>query len=278
MSTESHTGSERLSGPLHGGTGDGLQGAFDPEADIPPLQNGDRLTRDEFERRYAAMPQLKKAELIDGIVYIPTPDPFPLKGLDPKMPSPVSHRRHGLTHFRANYWLACYEARTPHVEGGNNSSVRLEPFSEPQPDLCLLIGPEAGGQCRISPDDFLEGAPELVMEVASTSANYDLHSKLEAYRRNQVREYVVWRVRQRAIDWFILRGAAFEPLPTGTDGLLRSEVFPGLWLDPGALLTGDFRRLEAAVDQGAASPEHAVFVARLEAAARAHRDSSRAER
>ena len=185
---------------------------------IPPLENGDRLTRDEFERRYDAMPGLKKAELIEGEVY---------------MPSPVRHGRHGHPHTRLVTWLGNYETDTPGVEAGDNGSVRLDLDNEPQPDGFLFIRPEHGGQARISEDDYIEGAPELVAEVASSSASYDLGKKLNVYRRNGVREYVVWRVLDRQVDWFVNRGGRFEPMPPPADGILRSAVFPGLWLDAG---------------------------------------------
>ena len=216
---------------------------------IPPLEPGDRLTREEFERRYDAMPNLKKAELIEGVVY---------------MPSPVRLRRHGRPHFRLIAWLGAYEAATPGVEGGDNATARLDLDNEPQPDVMLLIDPDRGGQARISDDDYVELAPELVAEVAASSAGYDLNTKLNVYRRNGVREYLVWRVLDRQFDWFVLRGSAFEPLPAGEGGIHRSEVFPGLWLDAAALLAGDMPRVLAAVQRGIASAEHEAFVRQLD--------------
>jgi Uma2 family endonuclease len=217
-------------------------------AEIPLLENGDRLTRAEFERRYEAMPQLKKAELIEGVVYVP---------------SPTRLRRHGRPHGRLVTWLGVYEANTPGVEIGDNTTARLDLDNEPQPDALLLIAPEQGGQARISTDDYVEDGPELVGEIAASSASYDLNVKLHVYRRSRVREYVVWRVLDREIDWFVLRRERYDRLPLGADGLLRSEVFPGLWLDPEALVRGDMVRVLAVVQQGIASPEHAEFVRRL---------------
>jgi Uma2 family endonuclease len=218
-------------------------------AAIPPLENGDRLTRAEFERRYDAMPGLKKAELIEGEVY---------------MPSPVRHGRHSHPHTRLVAWLANYETDTPGVEAGDNGSVRLDLDNEPQPDGYLIVLPEHGGQARISEDDYIEGAPELVAEVASSTASYDLGKKLNAYRRNGVREYVVWRVLDRQVDWFVNRDGRFELMPSAADGILRSTVFPGLWLDPDALVRGEKTRVKATLQQGLDSAEHADFVARLE--------------
>ena len=135
--------------------------------------------------------------------------------------------------------------------------------NEPQPDALLLIDPTCGGRRCLSTDDYIEGPPELVAEVASSSVSYDLHAKLHVYRRNGVREYVVWRVLEQAIDWFVLRAGQYERLPVDANGLLRSEVFPGLWLDPAALVRGDLATVLAMVQQGLGSPEHAAFVARL---------------
>lgn len=234
---------------------------------IPPLRNGDKLTRPEFERRYDAMPHLKKAELIDGIVYIPSPDwPGP-NGSDPKMASPVSHRRHSHPHFKLLHWLGHYWDETPGIEGGDNGSIRLDLDNMPQPDAYLMISPGHGGQATIGDDDYVEGAPELVAEVAFSSASHDLHAKLNVYRRQGAKEYLVWRIEDRAIDWFVLHEGRYDRLAPAPDGLYHSEAFPGLWLDPEALIRGDRRAIRQAVQQGLATPEHAAFVARLQQAA-----------
>jgi Uma2 family endonuclease len=219
-----------------------------PSGWLPPLEPGDRLTRAEFERRYEAMPHLKKAELVEGVVYIP---------------SPVRHRGHGRPNLQLAGWVCAYEAATPGVEGADNGTARLDLDNEPQPDVLLLIDPARGGQARISADDYVEDAPELVAEVSVSSASYDLHTKLDVYRRNGVREYLVWRVLDGEIDWFVLRGQRYDRLAAGADGILRSEVFPGLWLDTEALLRGDLAQVLAVVQQGTVTPEHAAFVARL---------------
>jgi Uma2 family endonuclease len=215
---------------------------------IPPLENGDRLSRAEFERRYEAMPNLKKAELIEELVYVP---------------SPVRQRYHGMQHASLNFWLCAYMGSTPGVEVGDNSSVRLDQDSMPQPDCLLFIQPEHGGRVRIGEDDYIEGAPELVAEVASSSVSYDLGAKLDSYRKSGVSEYVVWRVLDGQIDWFVQREERLEPKVPSADGILRSTVFPGLWLEPAALLRGDVNAVFAVVQQGLTSLEHADFVARL---------------
>jgi Uma2 family endonuclease len=221
-----------------------------PRQKVPPLETGDRLSRDEFERRYDAMPGLKKAELIEGVVYVP---------------SPVRTDQHAEPHFNMIGWLSHYQWSTPGVRGADNASARLDISNMPQPDICLFIDPARGGQARISDDGYLEDAPELVAEVAASSVSYDLTLKFEVYRRNGVREYLVWRVQDREIDWFMLKGKKFVRLPLGKSGLYQSKVFPGLWLDPAALIQGDTPALHAALQRGLASREHADFVARLSA-------------
>jgi len=216
---------------------------------VPELCAGDRLSRAEFERRYSAMPHVKKAELIEGVVY---------------MPSPVSQKKHSGPHFDLITWLGNYRISTPGVEGGDNATVRLDLDNEPQPDAFLRILPEAGGQSRDS-GDYVGGAPELIAEVAASSASYDLHDKLRAYQRNGVVEYVVWRVLDRAIDWFVLRNDRYERLQPDAAGHYESRAFPGLRLDPAALVDGDLARVMAVLQQGLASPEHAEFVRRLQA-------------
>ncbi len=220
----------------------------------PPLENGDRLTRAEFERRYEAMPDLNKAELIEGVVY---------------MPSPVRQRYHGRQHSHLIFWLCVYEAGTPGVEVGASSTVNLDLENMPQPDCLLFIQPEHGGRVLIGARGYIEGALDLVAEVASSTASYDLGDKLRAYRRNGVREYVVWRVLDRQIDWFVLHEERYGSLEPGADGFLRSSVFPGLWLDPAALIRGDLNTVFAVVQQGLNSPEHADFVLQLESARKA---------
>jgi Uma2 family endonuclease len=220
-------------------------------ARVPPLQAGDRLTRAEFERRYRAMPHVHKAELVEGVVY---------------MPSPVSNEGHSSPHFDLTTVLGVYRSQTPGVQGGDNGTLRLDLDNELQPDAFLRILPRYGGQSA-DRDDYIVGAPELVAEITASTASYDLHDKLRAYRRNGVCEYVVWRVWDSELDWFVLRQGAYLPLePVG--GMYRSEVFPGLWLDTAALLSGDLARALAVVQQGLASPEHADFVARLQQAQR----------
>jgi Uma2 family endonuclease len=197
------------------------------------------------------MPHLHKAELIDGVVH---------------MPSPVSYQGHGSPHFEVNGWLAFYSWQTPGVQGANNATVRLDLENEPQPDLVLLIDPARGGQARISADDYLESAPELVVEISSSTAHIDLNRKLELYRRNRVQEYVVWRVPEQALDWFVLQDNQFQRLHPDEAGILRSETFPGLWLHVHALIHRDGSLLLATLQQGLASPEHDAFVAKLASA------------
>ena len=218
------------------------------DGSIPPLESGDRLSRGEFERRYEAMQGLKKAELIEGVVYVP---------------SPVRQRYHGKSHTSLIGWLFAYRARTPELDLGANSTVRLDLNNEPQPDSVLFIQPESGGKVKIDEDGYISGAPDLVAEVAGSSASYDLHDKLRAYERNGVREYIVWRVFERQVDWFVLRGSRYEPLAPSEDGILRSNVFPGLWLDATALLRDDYGTLLNVLQRGLDSPEHAAFRAEL---------------
>jgi Uma2 family endonuclease len=224
-----------------------------PQAPVRPhpLENGDHLTREEFERRYDAMPGLKKAELIDGVVYLP---------------SPVRHEHHGRQHAALLGWLVAYWAATPGVQASDNSTLHLDMGNVPQPDALLLIEPGRGGSVRFE-DGYIVGGPDLVAEVAASSASLDLNAKLRVYRDNGVREYIVWRVLDGALDWFVRRGGQFAPLAPGADGLLRSEAFPGLWLDAPALVNLQLARVMAVLQQGFASDEHAAFVAHLQQAA-----------
>jgi len=229
-------------------TGSGTRSESDPVSlPIPPLQNGDRLSRAEFERRYDAMPHLKKAELIEGIVY---------------MGSPVSDD-HSASHFDLIGWLGLYRYATPGVVGGDNGSIRLDLDNMPQPDAFLRILPSSGGAARVAEDGIVVGAPELAAEVATSSVSYDLHAKLDVYRRNGVLEYVVWRTRDGAVDWFAMGEGRYRPLELSPSGIYQSRAFPGLWLDPDALIRGDLEAVGRVARQGLASPEHGAFVTRL---------------
>jgi Uma2 family endonuclease len=218
---------------------------------VLPLENGDRLTRPEFERRYNAMPNVK-AELIEGVVY---------------MGSPVGYQRHGFPHLRVATWIGRYLDATLGVEGATDASVRIDLDNMAQPDAFLIIPRRLGGGARIDDDDYVDGIPELVVEVASSSVSYDLHSKLNVYRRLGIPEYVVWRTRDRAVDWFVLENGSYVRLPLDPDGLYRSRVFPGLWLDPKALLEDDRATMVRVSQEGSASAEHLAFVEKLTLAA-----------
>lgn len=216
--------------------------------DPPPLENGDRLLRCEFERRYDALADLKKAELIEGVVH---------------MPSPVRAESHAQPNSVVCAWLTMYRAHTPHTSALDNATVRLDLDNEPQPDALLRIDAAAGGQSRLSADDYVEGAPELVVEIAASSASYDLHAKKNVYRRNGVLEYVVWRVLDDAIDWFVLEDGEYGRLAPDAAGVVESRRFPGLRLAVRALLAGEVAAVLAELQRGLASPAHAAFRAEL---------------
>lgn len=226
-----------------------VQKPLSPSDSIPPLENGDRLTRHEFEKRYEAMPHIK-AELIEGVVY---------------MSSPVRARRHGEPHSHIIGWLFVYCAATPGVMLCDNATVRLDLDNEPQPDALLRLDPSLGGESRISDDDYIEGAPELIVEIAASTASYDLYDKLRVYRRNGVQEYLVWRVNDKQLNWFRLRQDEYVQLEADSNGVIRSEIFPGLWLDVSALINGDLAQVLAVVQKGLATEEHGNFVNRLNA-------------
>ena len=197
------------------------------------LEPGDCMTREEFHRRYLARPDIKKAELIDGVVY---------------MPSPVRGPQHGRPHGLVVTWLGCSVALKPDEELHDNTNVNLVGGHEVQPDVFLLRpGP---GAARFNDDGFLEGAPQLIVEVAASSVSYDLHQKKEAYRRSGVAEYVVWRVLDEAIDWFRLREGEYAVVQPDDDGIVESEQFPGLRLDVLNLLAGDLAGVLAALRSG----------------------------
>jgi Uma2 family endonuclease len=216
----------------------------------PPLNAGDHLSRLEFERRYQAHPEIKKAELLEGVVY---------------MPSPVHFEQHGRPHSDIITWLGVYRASTFGVLTGDNATVRLDFENEVQPDALLRLEARLGGRSHVTEDDYLEGPPELMVEIAASSATYDLHVKRRVYARSGVQEYLAVQVYERRIDWFILREGIYESLDPDENDTLHSEVFPGLWLQVDALWSGDLAAMLSTLQEGLATPEHAAFVARLQA-------------
>jgi Uma2 family endonuclease len=214
----------------------------------PPLNAGDRLSRAEFERRHNAHPEIKKAELVEGVVYVP---------------SPVRFQQHGHPQFNLIGWLSAYCAATPGVLAADNATVRLDFENEVQPDIQVRLDSALGGHSRITEDDDVEGPPELIVEIAASSAAYDLHDKRRVYARTGVQEYLTAQMYEQHLDWFILREGVYESLSPDDNGILHSQVFPGLWLPTAAFWDGDLAAMIAGVQQGLAASEHAAFVAQL---------------
>jgi len=177
--------------------------------------------------------------------------------------SPVRAKNHGRPHAQIMTWLGVYSAATLGVDIADNSTVRLDLDNEPQPDALLRIEPQSGGKSRITEDDYIEGSPELVIEIAASSASVDMNAKLNAYRRNGVQEYLVWQVYENQIAWFCLQDAEYIRLQPDATGMIRSRVFPGLWLAVDALLRGDLATVLAELQTGLATLEHGEFVDRL---------------
>ena len=184
------------------------------------LENGDRLDQDEFERRYTAS-NIKKAELIEGIVHVA---------------SPLRFTQHGNPHAEIVTWLGTYQAALPGLEVGIEPTVRLDDQNEPQPDAVLF---RIGGNAQIDADGYITGAPEFIAEIAASTVSYDLHSKKNAYERNGVKEYLVWRTIDQEIDWFILENGKYRILEPNAIGVICSQEFTGLWLNVEAILSHD---------------------------------------
>lgn len=212
---------------------------------LPELAMGDKLSLEEFLRRWEAMPRLQRAELIGGIVYMQSPT-----GIE-----------HGDTGIGIATWLGTYQIHTRGTRGADNATTILDEHS-PQPDYSLRLLPEAGGRTSVE-NKLLHGAPEFIAEVCASSASYDLHVKKDLYEQQHVDEYLAVLLYEREIRWHRWEDGAYRIVPPDKDGLWRSTTFPGLWLDGKALLSGDLAKVLAVLQQGLDSVEHAEFVNRL---------------
>jgi Uma2 family endonuclease len=216
---------------------------------LPRLEAGDHLDQATFHARYEAMPSDFCAELIGGVVFVPAP----------------RRSEHGEAHALVIGWLVNYWIATPGTRVRDNATAILGDFSEPQPDAALVIDPESGGQTSISEDGYATGPPELIVEVASSSESIDLHRKRRDYEQTGVLEYVVVVLRQRLIRWFVLQGGTYREVEADASRMLKSTVFPGLWLNAPALLRLDGRQVMATLQQGLETLEHVAFVQQLQA-------------
>lgn len=215
-------------------------------ADPPPLQPGDNLTRAEFLRIWEQHPEIKFAELLGGVVY---------------MPSPLT-RQHGTTDNRAAGWLWVYHAHTPGTESGCNATTLMADDETPQPDDYLRILPEHGGQSG-NEGKYVSGSPELIAEICVSSATYDLNQKLGLYERANVQEYLAILIQEQEIRWHRLTSKGYKLLAPAEKMIWKSKIFPGLWLDGKAMLDGDAAKVLAVLQKGLKSPEHAAFVRKL---------------
>ncbi|MEA5619218.1 Uma2 family endonuclease [Cronbergia sp. UHCC 0137] len=202
---------------------------------LPLLENGDRLDRAEFERRYTATPDVKKAELIEGIVYVA---------------SPLRFTRHARPHGDLTGWLWTYKTAVGAIELGIEPTVRLDNDNEPQPDVVLF---RVDGNAKIDDDGYITGVPELVVEISASTVSYDLHDKKRVYQRNGVKEYIIWRTFDQEIDWFVLENSKYVEMKPDAEGIIRSVEFAGLWLNVKALLAADMQQVLKTLNEGITS-------------------------
>lgn len=221
-----------------------------PPADreLPWLHAGDHLDQPTFHRRYEAMPSKFRAELVEGVVIVPSPLGCP----------------HGQSHVQILTWLGYYSMSTAGTKAYDNTTTIIDSQNEFQPDAQLVIPPEFGGR-GVTLGQYVVGAPQLALEVAATSEAYDLFEKFRVYERAGVQEYIVLIVREQEVRWFIRNDQRFERLSADADGILRSIAFPGLWLNTAALFGDNPAEILTTLQAGLADPAHAAFVEQLAA-------------
>jgi Uma2 family endonuclease len=222
-----------------------------PVSKISTLHNGDSLDQKTFHKLYEQTPEGFHAQLIGGIVYVASPVHFPHSNPD------------GLIQF----WLWSYRKKTPGVGVINKTTTILGSTSEPEPDGGLFILPSHGGHCTTG-GKTLKGAPELLIEIANSSAAIDLNQKKRDYETYGVQEYLVVLAEEQAVIWWQLVDGVYQEIPQSNDGFFHSLAFPGLWLDPAGLFAMSEVQMETALELGIASPQHAAFVSKLAVAAK----------
>ena len=225
--------------------------AAPPTTAEPVLHAGDHLDAETFLRRWEGMPELKRAELVEGRAYL--------------MPSPVSEM-HGQPHDVVMQWIAAYRRLTPGLAGLVDTTLVIDDETVLQPDYQLNLPQAAGGRTGRTAKGYVTGAPELVVEIAHSTESMDLHEKREIYRRAGVAEYLVWRTHEAAIDWWSNAGDAWRPIEPDGQGVRYSRVYPGLATSNEMLLAGDLGRLAEAIERACAGPcrdEHAALRERL---------------
>jgi Uma2 family endonuclease len=196
----------------------------------PLLENGAVMMREEFHAAYGECEGLERVELIEGVVYLP---------------SPIKVETHGEPQLLMLVWLRTYARGRPGILVVGPVTVLLDDMNEPEPDA-MLLRTTPGWQ---SPDGYVAKAPELVVEIAASTRSRDLNQKKRAYERNGVKEYVVWRTLEGAIDWFELVDGSFVPKAAQSNGVIASTEFPGLVLDVAAALERDEEKVQAALDR-----------------------------
>jgi len=224
------------------------------------LLNGDHLSVPEFERRYEAMQDDARAELIEGIVV-----------MSPGIKSGPVTMDHGKAHSLMNCLLGHYAVATPGVSCAVGASLRLDGCNEYQPDVLLWIEQNHLDGVKADPVGILEGRPELVMEVALSGRAFDLHEKKAVLQRNQIPEYIVWEMLDEPrFHWFALEDGEYASLQARRDSVVCSRVFPGLWLDFASLVVGQGsdKEIFRALNKGLKSAEHKAFVKKLAASSR----------
>ena len=216
--------------------------------ETPPLREGDRLRAEEFHRRYEAMPELRNAHLIDGVVH---------------MSSPIRADQHGEPHALVIGWLHDYRRKLRGIRLTDNTTFRIDADNEPQPDAVMFLDPTRAGSAWIEDDGYLHGVPELIVEIAGSSSRLDGSLKRELYDRIGVAEYLVWHTVARRVEWLGQEDGVFQEMPADEEGVIKSAIFPGLWLHVSSLLEGDIPLLTSHLEAGLASAEHQEFARRL---------------
>ena len=175
---------------------------------------------------YALVPDRQKADLLDGVIYVASPDTY-----------------HGdqYTNFLARLLAGFCEARDLGKVFGSRFAFRLSPHRCPEPDVAVVLA----SRLHLVDDHGMTGGPDVAVEVVSRdSRTRDYRDKRRIYEESGVSEYwLVDPIKGRA-DFLVLEAGKYQSAVLDDGSIFRSRVLPGFFLDGRWLFGEDLPKVQ----------------------------------